>query len=48
MALITLNQSELDKDIILETLGCFLKDREDWETVEQEIKKGTLLSSSKV
>lgn len=46
-ALIALNQSELDKDAVLQTLGCFIKDQDDWETVEKEIHQGKLLSMAK-
>ncbi|VEF49304.1 ATPase [Bacillus freudenreichii] len=47
-ALMALNQSELDKDAVLQTLGCFIKDQEDWQTVEKEINQGNLLSMAKV
>ncbi|HBZ11845.1 MAG TPA: MoxR family ATPase [Bacillus bacterium] len=47
-ALMALNQGELDKKVVLQTLGCFIKDQEDWETVEKEIKEGNLLSMAKV
>ncbi|WP_244943861.1 AAA family ATPase [Siminovitchia fortis] len=47
-ALMALNQSELDKEAVLQTLGCFIKDQEDWETVEKEINEGNLLSMAKV
>lgn len=46
-ALMALNQSELDKEAVLETLGCFIKDQEDWEIVEKEIRQGNLLSLAK-
>ncbi|WHY80784.1 MoxR family ATPase [Siminovitchia fortis] len=47
-ALMALNQSELDKEAVLQTMGCFIKDQEDWETVEKEINEGNLLSMAKV
>lgn len=46
-ALMALNQSELEKEAVLQTLGCFIKDQEDWETVEKEIRQGNLLSLAK-
>lgn len=42
-ALITLHQSKLDKDIVRETFGCFLKNHHDWDRVERELEQGTLL-----
>ncbi|MFD1705357.1 AAA family ATPase [Siminovitchia sediminis] len=46
-ALMALNQSELDKEAVLQTLGCFIKDQEDWQAVEKEIRQGNLLSLAK-
>ncbi|KKB36912.1 AAA family ATPase [Bacillus thermotolerans] len=43
-ALIHMHQKELNKEAIYETLGCFIKDKEDWETVSREIEEGTLLN----
>jgi MoxR-like ATPase len=42
-ALMTLHQGELNTDSIRETLGCLVKDQEDWETIEGELEKGNLL-----
>lgn len=43
-ALIALHRSELNKEAIKETLGCFLKDRDDWEVIEEALYQGTLFS----
>ncbi|AXI10335.1 AAA family ATPase [Oceanobacillus sp. 143] len=45
-ALIELHQSELNKDTVRETLGCFLKNHDDWDKVEKELNQGTLLRSN--
>lgn len=45
-ALVSMHRSELNEDTIHETFGCFLKNRDDWEMVEKELKEGTLLSSN--
>ena len=45
-ALISMHRSELNQDTVQETLGCFLKNRDDWETVDKELKQGTLLRSN--
>ncbi|MHA6261322.1 AAA family ATPase [Sporosarcina sp. CAU 1771] len=42
-ALISMHRSELSKETVLETLGCFLKNQDDWQTVEKELQQGTLL-----
>lgn len=44
-ALISMHRSELNKDMVRGTLGCFLKNRDDWETVENELEQGSLLLS---
>lgn len=44
LALMTLHQSELNKEIVHQTLGCIIKDRDDWETLEDELNKDALLS----
>ena len=43
-ALMILHESKLDKQIVRETLGCFLKNDSDWERVERELEQGTLLT----
>ena len=43
-ALMILHESKLDKQIVCETLGCFLKNDSDWERVERELEQGTLLT----
>ncbi|WP_329958784.1 AAA family ATPase [Sporosarcina sp. G11-34] len=45
-ALISMHRSELNQETVQETLGCFLKNRDDWETVDKELKQGTLLTSN--
>lgn len=45
-ALMSMHRSELNKVTVQETLGCFLKNYDDWETVEQELQQGTLLHSN--
>jgi MoxR-like ATPase len=42
-ALMALHRGELNMDSIRETLGCLVKDREDWEAIEGELEKGDLL-----
>jgi len=42
-ALMTLHRGELDRDSFRETLGCLVKDQEDWETLEGELERGDLL-----
>lgn len=42
-ALMVLHRGELSKYSIRETLGCLVKDQEDWETIEGELEKGNLL-----
>ncbi|SEN76191.1 AAA family ATPase [Lihuaxuella thermophila] len=42
-ALMALHRGELNMETIRETLGCLVKDREDWETIEDELEKGNLL-----
>ncbi|WP_153731530.1 AAA family ATPase [Sporosarcina obsidiansis] len=42
-ALISMHRSELNKETIQETLGCFLKNQDDWDTVDKELQQGTLL-----
>lgn len=41
-ALMLLHRGELDKETVRETLGCFIKDREDWEAVNRAIEEGLL------
>ncbi|OCA88722.1 AAA family ATPase [Pseudobacillus wudalianchiensis] len=41
-ALMLLHREELDKKTVYETLGCFIKDRDDWDTVNQAIEQGVL------
>lgn len=45
-ALMALHRGELNMDSIRETLGCLVKDREDWEAIEGELEKGDLLRQS--
>ncbi|RDW15385.1 AAA family ATPase [Oceanobacillus chungangensis] len=45
-ALIELHQSELNQDTVRETLGCFLKNHDDWDKIEKELNQGTLLHSN--
>lgn len=42
-ALVYLHRGVLDADSIRETLGCFLKDRDDWERVLLHLERGELL-----
>ncbi|MFS8513788.1 MAG: MoxR family ATPase, partial [Planifilum fulgidum] len=42
-ALMALHRGELDRDSVRETLGCLVKDQEDWEALEGELEKGSLL-----
>jgi MoxR-like ATPase len=42
-ALMSLHRGELNTDSIRETLGCLVKDQEDWEKIEGELEKGNLL-----
>ncbi|MGG1659927.1 AAA family ATPase [Brevibacillus sp. NRS-1366] len=44
LALITLHRGILDKESIRETLGCILKDQEDWERVIHHLEQGDLLT----
>lgn len=46
-ALVSMHQNELNKTICKETIGCFIKNRDDWESIDQEIEQGTLLHSNK-
>jgi len=39
-ALVVLNASQLDEEVILETKGCFLKDEADLRKFEAEMKAG--------
>jgi MoxR-like ATPase len=41
-ALVTLNASRLDREIIAETAGCFIKDETDLRTFETELSAGLL------
>lgn len=41
--LLHLQYPKLDKEVIKETLGSFVKDRDDWEMIEVELEKGNLL-----
>lgn len=45
-ALMTMHRSELNKEAVQDTLGCFLKNQDDWETVGQALQQGTLLRSN--
>ena len=42
-ALISMHRSELNEETVQETLGCFLKNQDDWETIDKDIQQGTLL-----
>nr|WP_240374949.1 MoxR family ATPase [Bacillus piscicola] len=42
-SLLYLHINQLDKDIVTETLGCFIKGKEDWQTVEAALKEEELL-----
>ncbi|GED52573.1 MoxR family ATPase [Brevibacillus borstelensis] len=42
-ALIKLHRSELDPSVVQATMGCFVKYRDDWETVEEQLRSGRLL-----
>ncbi|MFL0364761.1 AAA family ATPase [Pseudobacillus sp. 179-B 2D1 NHS] len=44
-ALMLLHRSELNEETVQETLGCFVKDREDWEMVHEAVENGVLLRS---
>ena len=41
-ALVVLNASQLDQEVIAETSGCFLKDEADLRKFEAELKAGHL------
>jgi len=41
-ALVTLHASQLDEELVRETLGCFLKDEEDLRTVTARLDAGEL------
>lgn len=43
-ALMALHRGELDKETLRATLGCFLKDRDDWQVVEEAIEEGTIFA----
>ncbi|GED66939.1 ATPase [Brevibacillus reuszeri] len=43
LALVTLHQGILDRETMQETLGCVLKDKDDWELVIQRMNHGALL-----
>lgn len=45
-ALISMHRSELNKEAVQDTLGCFLKNQDDWQTVDQALQQGTLLHSN--
>jgi MoxR-like ATPase len=47
-ALMSLHRGELDKRSFRETLGCIVKDQEDWETLEGELERGDLLREAGV
>ncbi|SFE52754.1 AAA family ATPase [Alteribacillus iranensis] len=42
-SLLYLHVNELDKEIVTETLGCFIKGKEDWKTVEAVLEEEELL-----
>lgn len=42
-ALLLLHYNELSKEAVQETLGCFIKDREDWKAVNEAIESGILI-----
>lgn len=42
-ALISMHRSELNEETVQETLGCFLKNQDDWETIDKDLQQGTLL-----
>ncbi|MFP3388243.1 AAA family ATPase [Brevibacillus sp. SIMBA_040] len=46
IALMTLHQGVLDKETMRETLGCILKDRDDWELVVHELNHGEFLRNT--
>lgn len=46
IALMTLHQGVLDTETMQETLGCILKDRDDWELVLHEMKHGEFLKKT--
>ena len=46
IALMTLHQGVLDKETMRETLGCILKDRDDWELVLHEMNHGEFLKNT--
>jgi MoxR-like ATPase len=41
-ALVTLNAVRIDRDILMETLGCFLKDQNDFRRFQAELESGRL------
>ena len=45
-ALVTLHASQLDEELVRETLGCFLKDEEDLRTVTARLDAGELAALS--
>jgi len=45
-ALVSMHQRVLDKEISKQTLGCFIKNHDDWEMISREIDQGTFLHSN--